>query len=125
MTWGARVHETGKWGLVEWDKPTPEQALAIRRNIARKAWAKYQKSRDAQTSLWRDTVLGDAQFFDALLRPAIQRLDEYGDALKDPGNLTADVVGELYKNAIADWMEFDYLTSELRRNYLENKVMAR
>jgi len=125
ITWGGKVHETGKWGLVEWEKPTPEQALAVRKNIVRKAWARYKKSRETQTTHWKDPILGDGRFFDEMINSVIQRLDRYGDGLKDPGNLTSEEAVELCKNAVPDWMEFDYLVSDLRRKYLENTLIAK
>lgn len=125
ITWGGKVHEIGQWGSVEWEKPSPAEALTIRKNVIRKAWGKYRKNRDALTTHWKDNMLGDPKFYSELMEPAIKRLDKYGEKLKDPAKMTPEDVNMLSKEAVPDWMEFNYLVSELRSKYLENKLISK
>ena len=123
ITWGGKVHETGKWGLVDWEKPSAEQAFLIRKNIVRKAWAKYQKTKAAQETYWKDEERGDPVFHETVLGPAIAALDEPGKKLKKPDSLSAADVDSLFAEAVPEWMEFDYGVSELRRRYLREKLV--
>jgi hypothetical protein len=125
ITWGGKVHEIGQWGTVEWDKPSPEQALTIRKNIARKAWGKYKKNRDALTTHWKDNMLGDPKFFAEVMEPEIERLNKFGEKLNEPEKMTAEDVKVLPEDAVPDWMELDYLVSELRSRYLKNRLISK
>lgn len=125
ITWGGKVHEIGQWGTVEWEKPSAEQALTIRKNIVRKAWGRYKKNRDSLSTHWKDNMLGDPKFFAEVMEPEIQRLNKLGEKLKEPEKMTAEDVNMLSKDAVADWMEFNYLVSELRSRYLENKFFQK
>lgn len=124
ITWGGKVHEIGKWGLVDWQKPAPQQGLAIKRNVLRKAWGKYQRSRQTQETFWTDDERGDPEFWNRALKPVLERLDGHGETLKAPEELADQDVELLFKNAIGDWMEFDYLVSELRSAWIERKLFS-
>ncbi|MGB2822919.1 MAG: hypothetical protein WBF17_18190 [Phycisphaerae bacterium] len=123
VTWGGKVHEIGRWGLVEWDKPTPQQKLAIQTAIVKRAWGAYRKARAARQRLWQDPEVGDPAFYKAALAPAIQRLDKYGEPLDKADKLTAEQVARLVTEAVPDWMEFDYAVAELRAEYLRKQLM--
>lgn len=125
LTWGGKVHETGEWGHIQFDRPTPEQAHVIKKNVARKAWGKYKKTKGALTARWTDEMTGDPEFYNEMVKPAIERLDAYGARLKDHRSLTRHDVAELFTEAVPDWMEFGYLVSELRREYLEGVLVAK
>ncbi|MDP6355907.1 MAG: hypothetical protein QF473_12430, partial [Planctomycetota bacterium] len=119
LTWGGKVHEIARWGLIEWEKPTEEQVTQIRRDIARKAWGKYKSIRDEQTTHWQHRQLGDADFYKSHLKPKVDQLNALGKGMEESSKLTARQVQALFKKAIPDWMEFRYVVSELRRGYLE------
>lgn len=123
MTWGGQVHETGKWGLFKWDKPTSPQLAEIKRNILVKAWTKYQRDRTALQTFWQDKVMGDADFYTKALKPEIDRLDKLGESMKTIRDLKDEDVNSLYQQVTSDWMEFDYVVSDLRREYLEKKIV--
>ena len=125
LTWGGKVHETGGWGQVEFDAPTPEQVQVIRKSIARKAYAKYRKMRGTLAARWQDEVTGDPDFFDQKLKAVIEQLDAQGARLRDHRSLSRLDVDELFADAVPDWMEFAYVVSELRRAYLEDHLVPR
>lgn len=124
VTWGGKVHEIGRWGLVEWEKPPPPQKRAIQVGILKRAWGVYAKARAAQVRYWQDPEVGDPVFYKEALAPAIQRLDECGTQLKDTARLTPRQITRLLQQAVPDWMEFDYAAAELRAGYLRKKLMA-
>ena len=126
ISWGegGRVHQIGKWGLVEWQEPSAQEARTIRTNVLRKAWSKYKARRGEQKLHWQDRELGDPAFYESALAPAIERLDQYGEQMNDPAKLNDEGIRELYDKAISDWMEFDYLIAELRSKYLGKQLMG-
>jgi|GEM_PF-2665744 hypothetical protein len=119
LTWGGKVHEIARWGLIEWEKPAEEQVTQIRRDIARKAWGKYKSIRDELGTHWQHSQLGDADFYKSHLKPKVDQLNALGKGMEEPSKLTARQVQALFKKAMPDWMEFRYVASELRREYLE------
>ena len=124
VTWGGKVHEIGRWGLVAWDKPTDPQKRAIQLGIVQKAWGAYGKSRSALTRRWQDPEVGDPAFYREAVEPMIRRLDEQGKALKDPEKLSAADVTRLFDRAVPHWMEFGYDVSEARSEYLRKRLLA-
>lgn len=122
FTWGGRVHETGAWGRIDWQKPTAGQALEIRKRIVCRAWANYNGSKQALTTFGTDPEIGDREFFDASLKSAIARLDGPAKLMGEADRLTESQIGELFDKYVPDWMEFDRVAAELRREYLENKL---
>jgi len=124
ITWGGKVHEIGRWGLVEWEKPTPAQRQAIQAGIVRRAWGRYVKARTALSEHWQDPEVGDPAFYKEALAPEIQRLDKYGTVLVGPGELTAAQVARLLTEAVPHWMEFGYAVSELRADALRKRLLA-
>lgn len=125
FTWGGRVHETGQWGHIQWRKPSPEQTLKIKKNIVRRAWAKYNKTKKELLSFWTDKELGDPDFYNQYLKAAVFRLDQPKGLMSAPDKLTGEQINELYKKYVHDWMEFDFMVAELRRGYLGNRLFAK
>ena len=67
-------------------------------------------------------VLGDPDFYNQKMVPAIARLD--AAEKKILGTITSDEVATLYDEAISDLMEFEFLVEELRSEYLAKKLLA-
>lgn len=123
FTWGSgQVHELSRFGKTRFtgvDKAMP----AIRRAIVMKASVKYKKSALAAKREWNDEVKGDRAFYESVLRPEIERLDELGKKVKP--EMTKEDVDFLFTSSVPNWMEFDYLVSELRTEYLKNELFSR
>ena len=126
VSWGegGRVHEIGKWGLVEWEKPSPEVAGLIRSNILKKAWGKYKNIRKVETARWKDPELGDPKFYATTLAPAIAELDKIEKRINSLDKMGSDEIKKLYEDAVGDLMEFNYKVAELRKRYLERGFMT-
>lgn len=126
VTWGGRVHETGKFGLVEFEKPTKAQREAIERRLLQYAWYKFQAtSGQIRTYVgWNDEFVGDPEFHEKVLVPEIARLKTLGEKWGDPEKWTAQQIAEGMVH-LKDFMEFDYKVSALRAKYLEDKLFSR
>ncbi|QDU96995.1 DOMON domain-containing protein [Lignipirellula cremea] len=123
MTWGGKVHDTGNFGLIHFEKPPADQREKFDRRILRSAWFKYQAAAKAATTFWSDEELGDLDFYHETLKPEIDRQTALGEALGDPNEWDAF---DLKRGApaIADWMEFKYKVGELRTEFLLQKRFA-
>jgi len=122
FTWGGgQVHEMNGFGKVKFtgvSKALP----AMQRAISMKAFAGYKKSAAAARRFWNDEVKGDRVFFETVLRPEIEKLDELGKLVRP--EMSAQDVEKLVAQAVPDWMEFEYLISERRRHFLEALIFA-
>ncbi|YCM44622.1 hypothetical protein V2O64_01125 [Verrucomicrobiaceae bacterium 227] len=123
VTWGGQVHDTGNFGLVEFEEPDDDLKLEIRKHILRRAWANLRaKSKKAET-FWSDEKVGDLDFYEKVLKPVIAGQITLGESLGKPNTWDADTVKRA-EASIDDWMEFDYKVSELRSDYLLNRYFS-
>ena len=122
FSWGSgQVHELNKFGRIKFagiEKSLP----AIKRGIVTRAFGSYKKSSNAATTLWNDEVKGDLNFYNQKLLPQVEKLNELGK-LVSPEMSQADV-DMLFEKAVPSWMEFDYLVSELRSDFIRNKLFV-
>jgi hypothetical protein len=123
LTWGGKVHDTGNFGLVHFQKPSPEVVAAIEKKILRAGWYSFVRTAAKETAHWSDAQVGDIAFYNAVLKPEIDAQSDFGKALGDPAKWDAAIL-EKAKPRLGDWMEFKYKVSELRSAYLFNKVYA-
>jgi len=122
VTWSGKVHAIHDFGVVKWSGLTPARLLAIKRKLVMKGFARYLRLRREQVTFWQDEVLGDPEFFKEALRPVVERLDRMGKKVDD--TMTPGDVATLFERAVPDWMEFDHLVDELRRDYLARRLSA-
>lgn len=123
VTLGGAVHELGRALELNFEM-TREQLLAVKREIAARAYAKYQKDRNRPdgVALWGDPVLGDPAFDKAAVQPLLSALDKAGETINE--KMTEAEVEMLFEKFVPDWMELAYRTAELRRAYLEQKFFG-
>jgi hypothetical protein len=123
FTWGSgQVHELNKFGKVKFtgvDKYMP----AIKRALVMKAFANYKKAGASATTFWKDEVKGDRDFYDKALLPRMEKFNELGKLVRP--EMTQAEADMLFEKAVPDWMEFDYLVSELRTEYVKNNLFAK
>lgn len=117
MTWGGNVHDTGNFGLVRFPKPTPAVREAVERRVLRAAWGRFRREAAKQASLWNDAKVGDPEFFEAALKPVVERETAFAKELGDPDAWDAATVKKGWSH-LRDWMEFGYVVSDLRREHL-------
>lgn len=122
ITWRGKVHDIHNFGVVRWNGFSPDTILAIKRKIVMKGLAKYRKAKGAALTYWSDEVLGDPEFYNQALLPTVERLDEMDEKVND--TMTSGDVATLFEEAVPDWMEFDHLVGEQRREYLAKCLLA-
>lgn len=124
VSWsGGTVHNTGKWGTIDWEKPAPKILSKLRERLLRLAWLKYQKSKkELVADHWASRDFGDPEFMKTTLGPIVKKLDELGKPLDDEQRLSEADVKRLWNEALNDWGNFDYLVSEARRDYLAKRL---
>lgn len=123
VTWGGQVHDTGNFGLVEFQKPTPDQKLALQTRALRTAWFTFLATAGRAAGTWQDEQTGDPTFYADRLKPEIERLTQVGEALGSPdqwGKAAVDTAWAM----VPVWMEFDYGVQALRTDYLLQKRLA-
>lgn len=126
VTWGGRVHETGQFGRVQFEKPTKTQREAIERRLLQYGWFKFQSISDQMREYvsWNDESIGDPEFYEKVLAPEIKRLNAIGEKWGDPEQWTPQQVEEGMAH-LKEFMEFNYKVSALRAQYLEQKLFSR
>jgi hypothetical protein len=126
VTWGGRVHETGQFGTIHFEKPTKPQREAIEKRLLQYAWFKFLATAGQIRPFvgWDDAFVGDPEFYQTVLAPEITRLKALGEKWGDPEQWTAAQVNEGWAH-LKDFMEFDYKTSALRTQYLEDKLFSK
>lgn len=123
VTWGGKVHDTGNFGLVHFQPAPAEVKTAAEKRLLRYAWFKFLAESRTQTAFWSDPKIGDLDFYEQVFKPEVDALTAGGEALGDPDAWTAETV-EKGRRFLNDWMEFKYKVSELRSDYLLDKLFA-
>jgi hypothetical protein len=123
LTWGGREREPGRWGRVEWQKPTAEQRLAIQRHLIRRAWETYGQGMPAVTNFWSDPAQGDPAFYQSVIQPLTARYATEGTRLADIGKWEPSRVEACFSEAPA-WLDFERHATTLRREALLRQFTA-
>ncbi len=123
VTWGGQVHDTGNFGLVEFQEPTAEQKLALQVRALHTAWFQFLADSRTAAATWKDVQTGDPSFYEERLKPEIERLTQAGEALGPTdqwGKPALDAAWEL----VPVWMEFDYEVQSRRADFLLQKHLT-
>lgn len=122
FTWGGgQVHEMNRFGEIKFsgvDRIMPQ----IRRLLVMKAYGKYKESSASAARFWNDEIQGDRKFYTTVLLPKIEELGKSGELVT--GQMSQADVDKLFSEVVGDWMEFDYLVSELRREYIQQQLFV-
>ncbi|MCA9133205.1 MAG: hypothetical protein KDA45_08620 [Planctomycetales bacterium] len=123
VTWGGKVHDIGNFGQVHFQPPTAENRVALQRRLVRAGWFNFLATAKAATTLWSDEEMGDLDFYESSLKPAIERQQALGESLGEPKSWNAASIQQGMER-LEDWMEFHYHIAELRSQYLLDKRFA-
>jgi len=123
VTWGGAVHDTGNFGLIKFQKPPDSVVTAIRKKIIRKAWFDFLASSKKEKTKWSDPKMGDPAFYEKRLEPIIKKLTAFGENLGSPDSWSPETVKKAWGH-VDDWIEFKYVVSDARGEYLLNKMFA-
>ncbi len=119
VSWGGKVHEPGAWGLIEWENPSPQQLTEIRRNIISTAWRKYREKAASLRLFWKND---DPAFYNESVLPLKKHFDKYSKQIDNLDEMEDGEVAELYEK-VPEWMEFDLIIDDVRKEHLLNKFM--
>ena len=123
FTWGGQVHETGRFNLIHFQPPTPEQRVAMQQYVLAKAWQQFQVTAKALTEQWQtNPATRDEAFYRAVVAPLIAEYTAQGAAMANIGQLNAADTEQLFHNAPA-WMELRFTEEEQRVAYLQHMLM--
>ena len=64
---------------------------------------------------------GDPAFYAECVAPLVARLDAYTGRVKP--DMTDEDVMDVYENAAKDWLNIEFIVSDLRRRYLERTLV--
>lgn len=118
------VHNRSSFGDVIFAGLTPEHLNAIKRGIVLKAVAKYKQAKRLTGAVgnWPDPELGDPVFYQAKVEPLVKSLDQYAEKVNK--DMSAADVDLLFREAVPGWMDTEFQISALRRQYLQDKLLA-
>ena len=123
LTWGGKVHEPGRWGLIDWEPPSPEQRTAILRYLIQRAWWRFQAVKAEAADYWQGSR-GDTAFYQQVLEPAMREQEQTGEKMKDVAQWAPELVEQVFAEQVPEWMEFRYRIETLRADYLAEKLTA-
>ena len=127
-SWGGSktVHNRSAFGALVFEGITPKAAAAIRRIILKKASDAYWNAKSARSNgcieFWKDPELGDPAFYAECIAPIVARLDPYAGRVKP--DMTDEDVMDVYENAAKDWLNIEFIVSDLRRRYLARTLIG-
>ncbi len=127
VTWGGTcVWQIGNWGRLRFDGLSEDVLNSIRSIIIGRAFGAYTAQKEARTggkiALWQDAELGDPEFYEKALKPEVERLDKLGTMISN--DMDAATIQKLWKEAVPDWFDFNYRAAELRRKYLNDRLIT-
>ena len=125
VTWGGTdIWQITNWGRWRFEGMTDEVKAKIHRVLMYKALARYNAEKNIATGgvigKWKDAELGDPAFYEACLKPLVEKLDAAAkDAEGEPDDATVE---RLFRDAVPQWYDFKYYASELRTKYLSERL---
>jgi hypothetical protein len=112
-TWGGRVHQVGRFNVLDFEAPTAEQRTAIQKHVIRAAWDRFNETADRLRETWLNGDPDDARFFNQVVRPLIDAGEAYGADIANLDQLSAAEIDALYGH-IKTWFELRYDAEEAR-----------
>lgn len=130
MTWGGRVHETGRWGWIDWQPPSDAQRLAIQRRLIQRAWWRFQTAKNTVSGeletlwdYWQCERRGDPAFYREMLAPFKAQFDDYTEKIKTLEDWDAQTVEAVFAQHVPVWMGVTFEIDALRAAYLTRRLL--
>ena len=121
-TLSGHVHELHR-GIIMDFSFTPEQRVALERQICIQAFNRYNNIRrnsGGRIQNWNDIQLGDRAFYKASLEEYIKELDEAGEKLMAPA--PDSEIHAIFTKYAPQWAEINYVLEDKRADYLRDKL---
>ena len=115
------IHGRSTWGELEFRIPEKARAQILKR-VLFQAMNQYNAEKRCSHSYegvidhWQDSAVGDPAFYEACVKPLVEKLDAYLPLMKEDMS-DADVV-RVANEALAGWRDIRYTISRLRQEYL-------
>lgn len=116
------VHEMGRGLKLDFEF-TPAQRAALEKTICIQAFNRYNTIRKNAGGIiqnWNDYLLGDPEFYEAVLKDYIAELDEAGKKLQEAK--TDAEIHALFVKYAPQWAEINYILEEKRAAYLKDAL---
>ena len=125
LTWGGTdIWQRSNWGHWKFEGMSREVKSAIHRVIVYKALARYNAEKRIASGgiigTWQDTELGDPAFYEAELKPLVDKLDAYAEEAE--GEMSDALADKLFAEAVPSWYDFRVLADEIRTRYLQKAL---
>ena len=126
-SWGGSqgIHESSSWGHLVFNLK-PAEIAAIRRRLVYDTYKTWSRTGHGQLSAfdrWGDSVVGDPEFSDAVLKPLEAALK--AEAAKVTATMSDDEVNEVYEKGAKIWIGLDHEIDALRQAWLLKKFTER
>lgn len=128
-SWNAlqSIHSRSSWGKLRFEIP-PEGLKKIREKLIVKAMRKYNSAKNLNfnkpLALWQDDYLGDPEFYNAEIKPLVEKLDSYTKLVDFSKGMDAATVEKLWLEAVPMWNEIEYIVAEKRRLWMEKELFS-
>jgi tetratricopeptide (TPR) repeat protein len=119
------IHGRSTWGRLVFDLPESGRTAILRHRIfAALAAYKAEKATRAEHAgildFWQDPVLGDPEFYEACVKPLVEKLDALEPLVK-PGMSDEDVA-RVAAGALPGWTNLRHTVDALRRQWLLERL---
>jgi len=126
------IHGRSSWGRLRFELGEAARVKILRAQLF-KAVNGYKRNRDGLRGgspdlrlgcldYWKDPVLGDPAFYDACLKPLVERLDKVAERVKI-GMSDADVKEIVEKN-FSEFRDINFTVDRLRAKWLNEKALS-
>ncbi|MCU6712834.1 hypothetical protein M6D81_29440 [Paenibacillus sp. J5C_2022] len=103
-TWGGKVHQAGRFNVLDMEEPTPAVRTAIQRNVIQQAWQSFNTSVAELQAEWLNGDADDAHFYNTKVLPLIQQGQMNGSQIPNLDSLGQAEIDELYAY-VEGWFE--------------------
>ena len=126
-SWGGSqgVHESSSWAHLVFNLK-PAEIAAIRRRLVYdtyKTWNRSGHEHLAEFDRWSDPVMGDPEFYEAVLKPVESELR--AEAARVRPDMSDAEVNEVYEKGAKRWIGLRHEIDALRRQWLLDKYIGR
>lgn len=122
-TLGGKVHQVGRFNVLDFQAPTAAQRTAIQTNMISKAWEKFNQQAADLEEAWLNGNPDDAMFFNTHILPLIEQGEANGSLIPNLNSLSPAQIEELYEH-VDSWMQLRYDSEDARKGYIEDWLFS-
>ena len=122
VTWGGRVHETGRWGHLLFEPSSEAQRIATRRHLVKRSWWHYQSVLNEQATFWSGSR-GDEAFFRQVIEPMTQAAEAHAPMMDTVDEWDTDTLNLVFETQVPFWQDVQYIIDDQRHAYLHDKLL--